>query len=140
MADAENALQTLHTRVIDSCEGYGEAQDSIAGASPASFVARCIEERESFHEAIHRQMTAEGIEADDSSSAAARVHRAVFRIRDALSLGDSAILAECARGDEYLQSAYDDAIAATRGDVSWDFLVQQRARVEAAIKEARSLA
>ncbi len=137
MADVKDALQVLHTRVIDSREGYEQAQENIDGNG--SFVERCIEERASFHEAIHRQMTAEGIDVDESGSTAAMAHRGLFRIRDALSSGDSGIYAECARGDEHLKSAYDDAIEATRGDAIWDFLVEQRAKVDAAIKEAKAL-
>ena len=78
--------------------------------------------------------------ADESGSAAAKAHRGIFKIRDVLSSGNSGIYSECARGDEYLASSYDDAIAAVDGDPKWDFLVDQRAKVQAAVKEAKSLA
>lgn len=140
MADAKDALTMLHTRIIDSRDGYAEAREHIDGPERGAFVDRCIEERESFHEAIHRQLTAEGIDVDEGGSTAAKAHRGIFKIRDAVASGSSGIYAECARGDEYLKSAYDEAIEATRGEVTWDFLVAQRAKVDAAIKEAKSLA
>lgn len=140
MADATDALKTLHSRVIDSLDGYKEARTHIEGSETGAFVDRCIEEREGFHETIHRQLEAQGITVDESGSAAAKAHRGIFKIRDVLSSGNSGIYSECARGDEYLASSYDDAIAAVDGDPKWDFLVDQRAKVQAAVKEAKSLA
>ncbi len=139
MADKTDILKTLHTRVIDSRDGYREAREHVDGTEAGTFVDRCIEEREGFHQAIHRQLDSEGVSVEDKGSAAATAHRGIFKIRDVLSSGNSGIYAECARGDGYLKSAYDDAIEATKGDPAWEFLVEQRAKVEAAVKEAETL-
>jgi len=64
----------------------------------------------------------------------------VFKVRDAISFGDQGVLAECARGDGYLKDSYDAAIDATKGDPAWDFLIDHRAKVDATINEATSMA
>ncbi len=140
MTDKTDALTTLHTRIIDSRDGYRQAREQIDDHDTGAFVDRCIAERQAFHEAIHRTLTSEGVDVSEDGSAAAAAHRGIFRLRDAVSAGSSGIYHECARGDSHLKSAYDDAVEATRDDPSWDFLIEQRAKVDAAIKEAESLA
>ncbi|PZX17087.1 uncharacterized protein (TIGR02284 family) [Palleronia aestuarii] len=140
MSDKDKALQTLHTRLIDSRDGYRQAREQLGDDDLGHFVDRCIAEREGFHQTLHEALSAEGVTVDEDGSTAAALHRGVFKLRDAISSGPGGTYAECARGDGYLKSAYDDAIEATDGAPRWQFLVEQRAKVDATIKEAEALA
>ena len=137
MTDKTKALKTLHTRLIDSIDGYEQAHENMDGAHKA-FAERCISERRQFHDTLHDQLVKDGIEVSESGSTAAAVHRQVFNIRDALSSGDSGILAECARGDSHLLKAYDEAMEATDSAPAYAFLVDQRTKVAAAEADAKS--
>ncbi|QFU09388.1 hypothetical protein PARPLA_01430 [Rhodobacteraceae bacterium THAF1] len=138
MSNKTDALKTLHTHLIDSVDGYQQAHDNMNGEHKA-FIERCLSERRGFHDTLHTQLAQDGIETDESGSTAAAAHRVIFNIRDAISSGDAGIMAECARGDSHLKSAYDDAIDQTKGEPGYDFLTEQRAKVEAAVKEAETL-
>ncbi|RYH02350.1 PA2169 family four-helix-bundle protein [Salipiger sp. IMCC34102] len=138
MTDQTDALQTLHTRLVDAVDGWTQAAEAMEGEH-AAFVTRCLEDRKAFHAEIHAKLAATGAEVDPEGSTAAALHREGLKIRDAISSGDSGILAECARGDGVLESAYDKAIEATKGQPDWAFLETQRAKVAAAREEAKAL-
>ncbi len=138
MSSHDGTLKKLHTRLVDSVDGYEQARSQLDG-DHGHFVDRVLEERRAMHRSVHSKLTEAGISVDDDGSTAAALHRQVFKLRDAIASGDANVLAECARGDGYLVEAYDDAIEATEGEPNWNFLVEQRARVAAARQEAETL-
>ena len=139
MTEQTKALTTLHTRLIDSIDGYEQALEKVEG-DQSTFLRNTLTERRDFHDNLHARLVTDGIDLSEDGSTAAAIHRTIFNIRDALSSGDSGILAECARGDEHLRAAYDDAIERTTEEPTYDFLIGQRAKVAAAISEAKALA
>ena len=140
MAARTETLRILHTHVIDSRDGYRHARGYVESGKGARFLDRCIEEREDFHVAIHRALADEGVELSEDGSTAASVHRGLFKVRDAISSGNMGVFAECARGDSDLLETYEEAIDVTSGDLRWQFLVEQRAKVAASITEAGEMA
>ncbi|WOI58174.1 DUF2383 domain-containing protein [Palleronia sp. LCG004] len=140
MSDMKDSLKTLHTRVIDSRDGYRNAVEDIDDKEVGAFLHRMIEERETFHAQIHETLRAEGIEFGEGGSTLAAAHRGLMDLRGAMSSGGTGVYAECARGDEKLLESYDAAIEATGGHPEWSFLTEQRAKVAAAIEAAKAKA
>ena len=138
MTDKKSALKTLHTRLVDAVDGYEQALEKMEGPHKP-LIERCLSERRASHAELHPQLAKDGIEVDEDGSTAAAIHRQVFNIRDAISGGDKGILAECARGDEHLLKAYDEAIEETNNQDIYGFLTGQRAKVAGAIDELKSL-
>ncbi|MGR3465152.1 PA2169 family four-helix-bundle protein [Limimaricola sp.] len=139
MANHIDTLKNLHTRVIDSRDGYKRSREEVKDERGfVGFFDRRIAEREQFHTVIHRQLGAEGVEVDESGSTAAAAHRGWLSLKDALTGDDEAVYDEIITGEEQLLKLYDDAIAATAGKPEWSFLTSQRADVEKAITQARA--
>ncbi|WP_341211038.1 PA2169 family four-helix-bundle protein [uncultured Limimaricola sp.] len=139
MTDHIDTLKKLHTRVIDSRDGYKRSRDEVQDERGfVGFFDRRIAEREQFHSVIHRQLGAEGVDVSESGSAAAAAHRGWLSLKDALTGNDEAVYDEIITGEEQLLKLYDEAIAATAGKPEWSFLSSQRADVHKAITEARS--
>ncbi|EYD73028.1 PA2169 family four-helix-bundle protein [Limimaricola hongkongensis] len=139
MADHIDTLKKLHTRVIDSRDGYKRSREEVKDERGfVGFFDRRIAEREQFHTVIHRQLGAEGVEVNESGSTAAAAHRGWLALKDSLTGDDEAVYDEIITGEEQLLKLYDEAIAATAGKPEWSFLGTQRADVEKALAEARS--
>ncbi|MGR3631784.1 PA2169 family four-helix-bundle protein [Limimaricola soesokkakensis] len=139
MADHLDTLKKLHTRVIDSRDGYKRSREEVKDERGfVGFFDRRIAEREQFHTVIHRQLGAEGVEVSESGSTAAAAHRGWLSLKDSLTGDDEAVYDEIINGEEQLLKLYDEAIEATAGKPEWSFLATQRADVEKALSEARS--
>ncbi|MGR3499068.1 MAG: PA2169 family four-helix-bundle protein [Limimaricola soesokkakensis] len=139
MADHLDTLKKLHTRVIDSRDGYKRSREEVKDERGfVGFFDRRIAEREQFHTVIHRQLGAEGVEVSESGSTAAAAHRGWLSLKDSLTGDDEAVYDEIINGEEQLLKLYDEAIGATAGKPEWSFLATQRADVEKALSEARS--
>ena len=139
MADHLDTLKKLHTRVIDSRDGYKHSREEVKDKRGfVGFFDRRIAEREQFHTVIHRQLSAEGVEVSESGSTAAAAHRGWLSLKDSLTGDDEAVYDEVINGEEQLLKLYDEAIEATAGKPEWSFLATQRADVEKALSEARS--
>ncbi len=139
MSDHIDAIKKLHTRVIDSRDGYRQSREQVADERGfVGFFDRRIAEREEFHTRIHQQLRAESVEVSESGSTAAAAHRGWLKLRDAVTGDDEAVYDEVVNGEEDLKSVYDEAIKAAAGHAEWAFLTQQRMEVEKAIAEARA--
>ncbi|MGR3591100.1 MAG: PA2169 family four-helix-bundle protein [Limimaricola soesokkakensis] len=139
MADHLDTLKKLHTRVIDSRDGYKRSREEVKDERGfVGFFDRRIAEREQFHTVIHRQLGAEGVEVSESGSTAAAAHRGWLSLKDSLTGDDEAVYDEIINGEEQLLKLYDEAIEVTAGKPEWSFLATQRADVEKALSEARS--
>lgn len=139
MADHLDTIKKLHTRVIDSRDGYKRSREEVKDERGfVGFFDRRIAEREQFHTVIHRQLGAEGAEVSESGSTAAAAHRGWLSLKDSLTGDDEAVYDEIINGEEQLLKLYDEAIEATAGKPEWSFLATQRADVEKGLNEARS--
>lgn len=140
MVNKVESLKTLHTRLIDSRDGFKNALDDVPNDDIGTFLRKCHEDRAAFHDRLHQALDKDGVDVAEGGSTAAAAHRTLMDLRGAVSSEGKGVYTEAARGEGYLKSAYDDAIDATEGDPTYDFLVEQRAKVVAAIEEANNLA
>jgi uncharacterized protein (TIGR02284 family) len=139
MTNHTDALTKLHTRLIDSRDGYTESRKQVADdVNYVGFFDRRIAEREKFHAELHNQLRAEGVDVSDDGSLAASAHRGWLKLRDALTGDDEAVYDEIVNGETALLENYDAAIKATAGHAGYGFLAQQRASVQRAIDEAHA--
>ena len=101
MADHLDTLKKLHTRVIDSRDGYKRSREEVKDERGfVGFFDRRIAEREQFHTVIHRQLGAEGVEVSESGSTAAAAHRGWLSLKDSLTGDDEAVYDEIINGEE----------------------------------------
>lgn len=134
-----DTLKKLHTRIIDSRDGYKSSREQVEGtASYGTFFDRMIAQRQQFATRIRGQLEAEGEKMDDDGSILAAAHRTWLALRDKVTGDDAAVYAEIVNGETDLKSLYDEAIEATAGKPSWDFLAEQRADVAQAINTAEA--
>ncbi|MGR3466835.1 MAG: ferritin-like domain-containing protein [Shimia sp.] len=126
MTDRIDALKTLLTRLVDSREGYREVLDDIENPTIKGMIQRFHTHREQYATEIRTALTNAGEKVDEDGSLLASAHRVFVGLRDALSSGDEAVLAETLRGEKKLVEAYDEAIQAeTPADPEYQTLVTQ---------------
>ncbi len=139
MAQHHDILQKLHTRLLDSHDGYRQSREEVKDERLfVTFFDRLIEQRKDFARTVHAKLEAEGQTVSDEGSTAAAAHRAWLKLRDAVTGDDEAVYAEVINGETDLLSVYDEAIEETRDLPAWQFLHEQREAVKAAIEEAKA--
>ena len=139
MSNHIDTLKKLHTRLIDSRDGYRESRKEVSDdVSYVGFFDKRIAEREKFHAELHRQLGVEGVDVSEEGSVAAAAHRGWLKLRDAVTGDDEAVYDEIVNGETALIENYDDAIKATAGHTGYEFLTEQRASVQRAIDEAKA--
>ncbi|KAF0675542.1 PA2169 family four-helix-bundle protein [Profundibacterium mesophilum] len=139
MSNHTDTLKKLHTRLIDSRDGYREARNDASGeVSYVGFFDRMISEREQFHTKLHQTLGAEGVEVDEKGSALAGAHRGWMKLKDSLTGNDEGVYDEIINGEQQLKELYDDAIRECAGHPQYGFLTEQRQSVERAIEQARA--
>ena len=132
--DANEALVTLQTRVIDASEGHAE------GAKQADdpTMARVFGELHAMHKthaaALGAALVARGVEPDADGSFLQYVHKAIISVRAAVgALGESA-MPGVRDGEERILSLYDDTLNLAAGDAELGLLLEtQRREVAEAI-------
>lgn len=138
MTDKLDALKALHTRLIDSRDGYEKAKEDAAGSAHSQLFDDMIARRSRDHEKVHQFLVAKGADPDESGSFLAAAHRTLVDLRSAISSGDAAVLAEVVRGEESLASSYDDAISAVGGsDPEYSWLVEQYTELKTKLEQIR---
>lgn len=142
MADRENALKTLHTRLHDSMDGYQSALERTESAYLKGVMQDMLDRRKTDVAEMHKYLTGMGIETSEDGSALAGAHRGFLKLKDAVTGGgDEAVLQEIVRGEDGLLSAYDEAIeAAGATDPEFSWLQTQRTGLKAKIEEFRARA
>lgn len=126
MTDKLDALKKLHTRIIDSKDGYEKAREDAASTAHAQLFDDMIARRSRDHQKMHQFLVAKGAEPDESGSFLASAHRSLVDLRSVFSKGDAAVMAEVVRGEESLLEAYDEALEAMGGaDPEYSWLSEQ---------------
>ncbi|MGR3434214.1 MAG: ferritin-like domain-containing protein [Shimia sp.] len=126
MADRIDALKTLLTRLVDSRKGYEEVIDDLDAPHLKALAQSFLDRRARNAAQIREYLTRAGHEADEDGSLLASAHRTFTGLKNSLSSGDEAVLAETIRGEKQLLDAYDQAIEATGGtDPEYAWLVTQ---------------
>ena len=136
MTDRIDALKTLLTRLIDSREGYREAMGHVDSPQMKDVLTQFMDRRERNASEVRSYLVKAGHDVDDDGSLLASAHRSFMDLKDKLTSGDSATLAEVVRGEKTLLDAYEKALAAAgAADPEYAFLAEQHASLESAIAQ-----
>ncbi|MEO7386618.1 MAG: PA2169 family four-helix-bundle protein [Gammaproteobacteria bacterium] len=107
---AIDVLKDLIEVTTDSADGYSDAAE-VAGTSryKSMFASRGAERRELVRQ-LQQELALHGGESDSSGSALAAAHRRFLELRNALTMGDEAIIDEVERGEDYITAKYERAV------------------------------
>jgi len=104
-------LNSLITTTIDSADGFERsAEDADSGRFADQFRDFAAERRQIVSR-LQQEVRSLGGTPNDDGSLKAELHRRWVDLRDAFSRGDQAIVEEVERGEDYLKSKYDAALA-----------------------------
>ena len=136
MADRENALSKLYTRLIDSRDGYRDAAERADSAHIKQTLTELGEKRTRDAAELRSHLARMGHELDEDGSILASAHRTFLGIKDSVTgQGDDAIIAEIVRGEESLHDAYHTALeASTPGQPEYAMLKEQHDALYARIQ------
>lgn len=126
MKDKIEALTDLHTRLVDSRDGYEQAMELADASTHRQLFSDMLERRRKNATEVRGFIERSGETLDDDGSVLAAAHRQWLSLRDTFGSGDEAVLAEVVRGEESLLEAYDKAIEVCgAGDAEFNWLSEQ---------------
>lgn len=106
-----SALNKLITTLYDGEYGYKEAAENVESVSLQQTFSNIAQQRYNFGHEIKPEIARLGGEVDKGSSVAAGVHRTWMDLKSALATNEeSAILAECIRGEKSAIDTYEDVL------------------------------
>ncbi len=115
MATNDDVISTLNN-LIETCKdgqnGFRNAADSATGAELKTLFNTYSQQRAQFSAELQGEVRRLGGDPEKTGSIAAAVHRGWTKVRDAATGAgdDTALVAECERGEDYAIKAYQDAI------------------------------
>jgi uncharacterized protein (TIGR02284 family) len=116
MATNDDVISTLNN-LIETCKdgqnGFRNAAESATHPELKTLFNTYSQQRAQFAAELQGEVRRLGGDPEKTGSVAAAVHRGWMNLRDSVTTGatdDSAIVAECERGEDYAVSAYEDAI------------------------------
>ena len=111
---AVDKLNDLIEYARDGQHGYKQAADKVENTELKQMFNQCAQQRGTFISELNQQIRTLGGSPDDSGSVTGDLHRGWINLKSALTSGDeSAILAECERGDEAAVNEYKDVLQAS---------------------------
>ena len=114
MADRQDTLSKLYTRLIDSRDGYKDAMESATSPSVKGILNDMAERRTRDAAELRSFLAREGMDLDDDGSLLAAAHRTFMNVKDAVTgTDDQAIIDEILRGEKALHEQYHDALEAS---------------------------
>ena len=132
-----DALEKLHTTLLDTRDGYTAAERDAESESLRTLFRRIIDLHERNHAEIHSALAAQGKEPDDGRSLMATVHKAAVGIRAAVTGIDRSALEPFISGEEQVVKAYDAAIGEADAPTA-GMLRRQKSEVAAMIEAMRA--
>lgn len=103
-----NTLNSLIETTLDSADGYSEAaQDSSRYAS--IFRSRASERRAAATR-LQQEVLALGGTPEEDGTVLAKAHRVFVNLRDTISSGDTAVVDEVERGEDYIKTKFEAAL------------------------------
>jgi uncharacterized protein (TIGR02284 family) len=110
VADHIDHMKSLHTTVVDACNGYEEALKDAEGKGLSPLFREMISLHKGHAEALAADLTRHGVQVDDNGSFLSTIHRAVINIRSLFGGLDESILPGLVDGEERVVSYYDEAL------------------------------
>lgn len=134
------ALNILVEVNRDGKRGYETAADAIESSDYQALFLEYAAQRAQFADELSALIRQYGGNPTDNGDLAATFHRAWINIKSAVTAGDdSAIMAECARGEEVAIRAYQDAMAKDLPDDVRTLVRHQFTDVKIAYERVRAL-
>lgn len=115
MATNDDTISTLNN-LIETCKdgqnGFRNAAESATNTELKTLFNTYAQQRAQFAAELQGEVRRLGGDPENSGSVSAAVHRGWMGLRDAVTgaSDDTAIVAECERGEDYAISAYQDAM------------------------------
>ena len=103
------SLNSLLSTVIDSIDGFEEANKLVDTASFKPIFAEIISERREIAREIEAQIREAGGTPDDEGTMLASAHRVLMKLRDVVSKGDIAVVDEAERGEDHIKAKFEKA-------------------------------
>jgi len=105
-------LNTLIATLLDSIDGYQKSAGDIDNQALAEKFNARARERQSAVTKLQAQVAAAGGNPEDDGTLLAGAHRAFLNLKEAVTgRDDKAIVAEIERGEDYLKSKFEAALA-----------------------------
>lgn len=105
-----NLLNRLIEITIDSADGYREAAEDVSNPELKSIFQRRARERLAAFSSLQSQVKALGGQPEDEGTLLASMHRAFVNLRSTVRDGDLAVIDEVERGEDRIQSKYEEVI------------------------------
>lgn len=138
--DHADELKSLHTALIDSCNGYDEALKDADGKGLTLFFSKMIALRRENAAALEKHLRAAGEEPDRDGSFMSTVHRTVIGVRSLFGDLDERILPGLIDGEERIKSYYDEAVkTAPAGSSEQQLLRKQLEELADIIAEMKTM-
>ncbi len=143
MATNDDVISTLNN-LIETCKdgqnGFQTAADGVKNAELKTLFSTYAQQRAKFAGDLQSEVRRLGGDPEKSGSVAATLHRGWINIKSTVTGEDeSAVLAECERGEDSAVSNYQDALAANLPANVQDVVQRQLTQIKDAHDRIRSL-
>lgn len=109
-SDAVSALNNLIETCKDGQNGFQEAAEGVQNSNLKTLFYEYSQQRAKFAGELQSLVREIGGDPENAGSVAASLHRGWINIKSAVTgQDDTAILAECERGEDVAKKAYEDA-------------------------------
>lgn len=127
------ATDTLNHLIIIADDGYLGYKEAAEYAENPVLKASCLRyaaERNEFAGELRGYVKAAGTAPETGSGPLAALHRVWMDIKTSFTANNDAGVAEdCIRGEETAVAAYEDALAHTPADASWEPVLQRHLKL-----------
>ena len=143
MASNDEAISTLNN-LIETCKdgqnGFQTAADGVKNTELKTLFSTYAQQHAKFAGDLQSEVRRLGGDPEKSGSVAATLHRGWINIKSTVTGEDeSAVLAECERGEDSAVSNYQDALAANLPANVRDVVQRQFTQIKEAHDRIRSL-
>ncbi len=136
MKTETDALEALHTTLIDSRDGYEKSAELIDSPRLKTLFNDLKIRRAEQANEVREFLSRAGTDLDDDGTILAAAHRQFLSLRDFVSNDDEDIVEEVIRGERQLLKAFDAAIQPMNGESeAYQFAVQQHAMLTQRLNE-----
>jgi uncharacterized protein (TIGR02284 family) len=138
--DVVKVLNNLIETCFDGANGFRTAADGVSEDRLKALFTDFSRQREQLATELQSEVTRLGGQPSDSGSVAAAAHRGWINIKSVVTgKDDSAILAECERGEDVAVDEYEKALQAQMPEETALIVRRQYATVKAAHDRVREL-
>lgn len=135
MAQVQNLIEVN----IDSYNGFRLAAESTDDTALSALFIQLSQDREKQASELQKIVLGNDVDAKSSGSMIGAIHRTILDWQAYFDQGDSRVLEEAERGEDYIKGQYEEALKKTAGSPVTDLLNRQYAAVKAAHDRVRDL-